>query len=162
MNADAELLGRVAELEARLAQLAPPPPPPAYVPVSPPSEPKPVPVYTLQGNSALPRDPRELRQLIEAVAIAQGVASPSQTVPAGWVLPLRRVAAVRAQGRSWGDALVEAGLAIPDDLEVQALAVKTELGGLWDRLLPLVGMTLHSVNDPTKDALKGFLRRALT
>lgn len=160
----ASLQAQIAALQIQVAQLTPPAPPPPYAPAPAPLEVRPTAIYKLVGNPAhgyLHRDPREVRRMIEAVALAKGAVSPGQTVPPDWGVPLRRVAAARAGGLSWRESLTEAGVEAPDDLDTPALAVRAELDDLWDRTRAITGFTLDNANDVVKDQLKTFLRRAL-
>lgn len=105
------LQAQVAALEALVTTLTPAPPPPVAPPVvTPREEPRPVAIYTLAGSDGLPRDRRAVRQLVEALAGAHRVSSPSREIPQAWVPQLRRLAASRAAGRSWREALEELGL----------------------------------------------------
>jgi hypothetical protein len=121
-------------------------------------------LYALVGDlksGYLHRDPREVRRLVEAVALARGAPSPAEAVPADWVPTMRAVAASRAAGKSWRDAPTEAGLEAPDDLSGQAKSVRAELSELWNQLLPVVGLTLESLSSVARDQTTTFLRRTL-
>jgi hypothetical protein len=160
----AALEAQVADLTAKVAALRPSAPVPALPPAPVEVAPRPVRLHTLIGGvemSYLHRDPRVLRQLAEAVALCRGVPNVAQEVPQSWVPDMRRVAASRVGGKSWRDALTEAGLEAPSDLETQARAVRLELDELWSRLLPLVGLTLGSVNSTAKITLTASLKRLL-
>ncbi len=159
------LQAQVAVLQAQLAQLTPPAPPPPYAPAPQPDAVRPQSIYTLVGLPArgyLDRDPRAVRQLIEAVAVSKRVSSPTQTIPPDWVPVLRRVAEARARGYSWAEALGEAGLEVPVSLESSARATRAELNSLWDPVLAVVGYTLDGSNDVVRDQLRDQLRRSLT
>lgn len=165
MSDVAALQAQVAVLQAQIAQVLPPAPPQPYNPAPQPDAPRPTAVYKLvgrQANGYLHNDPREVRQLIEAVAVAKRVPSPTQTIPAEWVGQLRRVAEARTKGASWREALAEANLEVPTDLETPTQAVKAELGQLWDSVLSVVGFTLDASNDVVRDNLRDQLRRALS
>jgi len=160
----AALQAQISALQTQISQLTPPAPPPPYAPAPPPEAARPQAIYTLVGlptRGYIDRDPREVRQLIEAVAVAKRVPSPTQTIPAEWVPTLRRVATARAEGSSWRQSLVAAGLEVPTDLETPAQAVKAELGQLWDSALTVTGYALDGANDVVRDALKDQLRRSL-
>lgn len=160
-----DVIALQAQVRALQAQLAPAPPPPPYSPAPPPEAVRPQGIYKLVGSPTrgyLNRDPREVRQLVEAVAVAKRVPSPVQTVPAEWMPTLRRVAEGRAKGASWRQALAEAGLEVPVDLETPTQATRAELTGLWNSVLAVVGYTLDGSNDVVRDQLRDQLRRALS
>lgn len=160
-----DVIALQAQVRALQAQLAPAPPPPPYAPAPAPEAVRPQAIFALVGlpeRGYLHGDPREVRRLVEAVALAKRVSSPTQTIPPDWVPVLRRVAEARARGYSWGEALAEAGLEVPVDLETPAQAVKAELTGLWDSALAVVGFTLDASNDVVRDQLRDQLRRSLT
>lgn len=153
---------QLADLQAKVAALtptvSPSPTPPAPVEVVP----RPVRLHTLVGGFGyLHREARVVRGFVEAVALCCGAPSPGQELRADWVPQLRRLAASRAAGRSWRDALAEAGLEVPDDLSDQARAVRLEVDALWADLLPLVGLTLENVNSVARISLKSSLKRIL-
>lgn len=161
----ASLQAQIAALQAQMQQLTPPAPPPPYAPAPQPDAPRPTAIFTLVGrraNGYLDSDPREVRRLVEAVAVAKRVPSPSQTIPAEWVPTLRRVATARAKGFTWHESLAEAGLEVPNDLSAPTQAVKAELSNLWGSVLAVTGYALDGANDVVKDSLKETLRRALT
>lgn len=95
-----------------------------------------VPLYTLLGTDGLPRDERELRRCIEAVALGYSLEAPRVDIPRTWLEPLRAVYATRTGGATWTAALEAAGLEVPtdSDLTAQQQALRSELGELWDRV----------------------------
>lgn len=161
----AALQAQISALQAQIGQLTPPAPPQPYAPAPAPLEARPQAIYKLVGlptRGYLDRHPREVRRLVEAVAVAKRVPSPTQTIPAEWVPTLRRVAEARARGYSWAEALGEAGLEAPTDLETPAQAVRGELNALWDSALSVVGYALDGANDVVRDQLRDQLRRSLS
>ncbi len=162
---DLEVLQQqLAALTAQVAALTPTPPPLPAAPAPTPAPPRPVRLHTLVGGVGgyIDRSLRVVRQLAEAVALCLGAPSPSAEIPADWVPLMRTLAASRAAGSSWREALAEAGLEVPRDLSEQAQAVKAEVDQLWSDLLPLVGLTYENVNSVAKITLKSSLKRILS
>jgi hypothetical protein len=129
----------VAALEAELATLrAPRPSAWDFGPT--PSEPRTaLRINTLVGSNGLPHDPRELRRLVEAVALCKGVSSPRLEIAKSWESVIRVLYGnLTVKRLPWREALQEAGLTPPDDLTAHTLELRRELHGLWDRLPPLV------------------------
>lgn len=153
-------------LQAQLVQLLPAAPSPSVVEQAEPTPPaRPVKIYSLVGSpdlGYLHRDPRTVRQLVEAVGLAMNAPVRSLDVLAEWVPLLRRVASARASGATWPAALAAAGLELPDDLSGQALALRRELDAVWGQLRALVSMSLPDLGDVAKDALLTSLRQLLT
>lgn len=85
-----------------------------------------VPLHILVGADGLPRDVRELRRVLEAVALCYNVPAPND-VPRTWISPLRDVYAAHNGGASWADALHAAGLEAPTDLTPHLHAARSEL-----------------------------------
>lgn len=92
-----------------------------------------VPLHTLVGADGLTRNVRELRQLLEAVALCYDVDAPND-VPRTWLHPLRDVYAARTGGATWTEALQTAGLEVPVDLTPHTIAAGSELSGLWTHI----------------------------
>lgn len=145
---DAALASRVAALETELATLRGATAAPsaaywaargAFLPTPP--EPRTTTrINELVGSNGLPRDPREVRRLVEAVALCKGAPSPRQDVPKGWESVTRVLHAnLTVKKLPWREALQQAGLTPPDDLTPHTRAVRGELHGLWGQLPPLVG-----------------------
>lgn len=159
------LQAQIVALQAQMQQLTPVPPPQPYSPAPAPLKARPQSIYTLVGrrtNGYLDPDPREVRRLVEAVAVSKRVPSPTQTIPAEWGPTLRRVAEARTRGYSWRELLDEAGLQVPADLEAPTQTVRGEMNVLWDSVLAVTGCALDGANDVVSDALKDQLRRSLT
>lgn len=154
---------QLAALTAQVAALTPSPPPLPAAPAPAPVAPRPVKLHTLVGGVGgyLHRDPRVVRQFAVAVALCRGAVVPGVSVPADWVPAMRTLAEARAAGKSWRQALGEAGLEVPTDLETQARAVRLELDALWADVLPLVGLTHENINSVAKISLKTSLKRVL-
>lgn len=137
------LAAKVAELEQRLAAAAPPPAPEVLpVVVRAPF------VYTPPATKTLgilaaelrPLNVREVRQLACAVALCRGEPLPGAEVPSSYEPLMRRLAALRAAGRSWRAALTEVGLEVPDDGEIafQARQLRDGLTSMWDDVAALL------------------------
>lgn len=96
-----------------------------------------VPLHTLVGADGLPRESRELRRVLEAVALCYNLPAPND-VPRTWIAPLRDVYAAHDGGASWADALHAAGLVAPTDLTPHQQAARSELRELWDNIPAMV------------------------
>lgn len=161
----AALQAQVTALQTQLAQLAPPPPPQTYAPAPAPEAARPQAIYALVGrraNGYLDPDPREVRRLVESIALSKRAPSPTQTIPPDWLPALRLVAEARTKGFTWREALVEANLEVPVDLETLTQAVRGEMNALWDSVLAVTGCALDGANDVVRDSLKDTLRRSLS
>ena len=69
-------------------------------------------------------DYRELRQALEAVCIAAGMPSPSDSIPTELVNACESVFNARKTGLSWAEALEGAGLDLPTPQDVARLALE--------------------------------------
>lgn len=169
MSDTAQLEARLAQLERELAALRAAPPEPAAVPgsywlaqaatapVTPPAPPprKNIRISVLVGSNGLPRDPREIRRLVEAVALAHGSPSPAQEIPAGWEPEVRRLSAARDSGLGWREALAKAGLTPPPETSPALLEARGELRDVWGQLPPLLAWV-------EREAVSGHVYRDLT
>ena len=91
-------------------------------------------ISSMVGSEGFPRDPREFRRILEAVALCYGVASPQKDIPKPWVQPMRDIYAARTGGATWAAALHAAGLETPTDTTPHTIAARRELNGLWDNI----------------------------
>ena len=89
-------------------------------------------ISSLVASEGFPRDPREFRRVLEAVALCYGVNSPQKDIPKPWVNLMRDVYAARTGGATWDAALRAAGLEAPTDLIPHQRAARQELNGLWN------------------------------
>ncbi len=89
-------------------------------------------ISSLVGSEGFPRDPREFRHVLEAVALCYDVPAPQKDIPKPWVNLMRDVYAARTRGAAWSAALHAAGLETPADLTPHQHAARRELNGLWD------------------------------
>lgn len=95
-------------------------------------------ISSLVASEGLPRDPREFRRILEAVALCYDVAAPQKDIPKPWVNLMRDVYAARTGGATWTAALRAAGLEAPTDLTPHQRAARRELNGLWDDIPTMV------------------------
>jgi hypothetical protein len=95
-----------------------------------------VPLHVLVGADGLPRDVREFRRVLEAVALGYGIETPGRDIPRTWITPLRDVYAARSGGANWAKALEAAGLNIPtgSDLTARQQALRSKIYELYDRV----------------------------
>ena len=89
-------------------------------------------ISSMIGSEGLPRDPREFRRVLEAVALCYDVPAPQKDIPRPWVQPMRDIYAARTGGSTWAAALHAAGLEVPTDLTPHQRAASRELNGLWN------------------------------
>ena len=109
-------------------------------------------------------DWRLIRQAIEAVCVAAGVPSPSDSIPTELVKACEAVFGARKSGSSWAEALEAAGLDLPsgDDVARLALEASTHSAQLLEDALHVadaVPGTLRNsfAGDMLKTALAGVL-----
>ena len=69
-------------------------------------------------------DWRLIRQAIEAVCVAAGLPSPSDTIPTELVRACESVYTARKSGSTWQDALEESGLDLPTPEDISRLALE--------------------------------------
>lgn len=120
-----------------------------------------VPIRTLVGSQGLPHDARVVRRLLEALALARGVTSPAQEVPAAWVPLVHHLHAARSRGVSWRAALGAVGLEPPVDLTTFVAERERALRELWGKL-PEVGSAALRLNNGVSQArLREALKRTL-
>lgn len=164
---DAALQDRVAQLEAQLARLLPPVVVEPELPnvyrqeyVQPPM----FDLALLGGSQGLPHDLRALRQLSVALALSRGDELPGAKIPVSYEPDVRSLAAARERGLSWRAALVECGLKVPDDGDVafRTRALRAELRGLWDNLLPVLDGLRERGNALQVNNLLQHLRELVT
>jgi hypothetical protein len=138
------LTARIAELEARLADTAPPPAPEPVL-LRTPFVYEPPPTKQLAVIAADPSmrafNVRQVRRFAVAVALSKGGPLPGAEVPSDYERPMRRLAECRAKGMNWRAALAACELAVPDDgdIEYQARQLRDGLVGLWDGTSDLLG-----------------------
>lgn len=91
-------------------------------------------ISSLVGSEGLPRDIREFRRILEAVALCYDAPAPQKNIPHTWVHLMRDVHNARTDGATWSGALHAAGLEVPADMEPHTNAARSELSGLWTHI----------------------------
>lgn len=109
-------------------------------------------------------DFRLIRQAFEAVALVKGEPSPRTTVKREWLKQAETICESRKIGKSWAEALEDAGLDVPtpEVLDAQALEIASSTARMLEDALHIAevapaAMRLSFVGDLVRDSLRGVL-----